>query len=151
MLLDTLRKKLIEAVKARDTVGTDTLRFLLSGLKNTAIAKYGPAREASLTDADVLDGIRIQVKSHRESIEAFTKGKRDDLVNKEKKELAILETFLPPGLSDEELEALLQPVISSGETNFGSLMKRAMELVAGRADGGRVAALLKKNTNLKSQ
>ncbi len=143
MLLDQFQQDVNVSLKKGDKVRVETLRFLLSAVRNLAIAKYGRAGEASLTDADVLDVVKKQVKTHRESIEAFQKGNRPDLVEKEQKELAILETFLPKELSDEELKALLAPVVASGETNFGLLMKQAMAKVEGKADGGRVAAMLK--------
>lgn len=131
------------ALKGGDSVRLLTLRMLLAAVKNFAISKYGAEADAKLTDPDVTDIIRKQAKTHRESIEAFEKGGRQDLVEKEKAELAILEGYLPKGLSDEELKKLLEPVVTSGETNFGLLMKQAMAAVAGKAEGGRVAKILR--------
>jgi len=144
MILDDLTSDLVKAMKAGDKTRVDTLRFLLAGVRNMAIAKYGAASETSLTDADILDVVKKQVKTHRESVEAFTHAGRQDLVAKEHGELVILEAFLPKEMSDEELKKLLEPVVASGEKNFGLLMKNAMAAVAGRADGGRVAGMMKK-------
>lgn len=143
MLLDQLRADVLTSMKKHDQVRVDTLRFLLAAIRNAAIEKYAAAGEAAMKDTDVLEVIKKQVKTHKESIEAFTKAGRSELVAKEQGELSLLETFLPKEMSDEELKTLLQPVIATGESNFGLLMKQAMEIVAGKVDGGRVATLLK--------
>lgn len=143
MLINSLKNELNAAVKSGDTTRRDTLRFLLSAIGNAAIAKYGSEAEKKLTDADVLDVIKKQVKTHKESIEAFEKGSRADLAQKEKAELVILEAYLPKQMSDEELRKLLEPIMKTGEKNFGLLMGQAMSVVSGRADGARVAAILK--------
>ena len=146
MLLATLQEDLTRSLKQGDRVRVETLRFLLAAIRNTAISKYGAQGEAGLTDADVLDVIKKQVKTHKESVEAFAKAGRSELVQKEEAELAVLEAFLPKEISDEQLKKLLDPVIASGEQNFGLLMKQAMAAVKGQADGGRVAALLRQLT-----
>lgn len=149
MLLDTLRNDLTTSLKKGDSNRVETLRFLLAAIRNFAIAKYGSAGEASLTDADILEVIKKQVKTHKESIEAFANAGRNELVQKEQAQLTVLEAFLPKEISDEDLKKLLEPVISSGETNFGLLMKQAMTIVAGKADGGRVAVILKQIMQLR--
>ncbi len=149
MLLDDLKVDVLTSMKKGDHVRVDTLRFLLAAIRNAAIAKYQAAGESAMTDEDVFDVIKKQVKTHKESIEAFTKANRLELVSKEQGELSILETFLPKEMTDEELKALLQPVVAgrknlpAGRQDFGLLMKNAMGIVAGEADGGRVAAILK--------
>lgn len=143
MLIDELRQSLMASLKSGDTRRVDTLRFLLAAVRNAAIAKYAAKGEKGLTDADVLDVIKKQAKSHRESIEAFDKAGRAELAAKEREELAILEAYLPKQLSDEEIKALLAPVIASGEKNFGKLMGAAIAVLKGKADGGRVATILK--------
>ncbi|KKR78849.1 MAG: hypothetical protein UV58_C0025G0016 [Candidatus Wolfebacteria bacterium GW2011_GWC1_43_10] len=143
MLLDDLKADVLTSMKKGDHVRVDTLRFLLAAIRNAAISKYQAAGEAAMKDEDVLDVIKKQVKTHKESIEAFTKASRNELVLKEQGELTILEAFLPKEMTDEELKKLLEPVAKSGESNFGLLMKQAMQAVAGRADGGRVSSMLK--------
>ena len=149
MLLDTLRNDLMSSLKKGDSNRVETLRFLLAAIRNVAIATYGSAGEASLTDADILEVIKKQVKTHKESIDAFTKAGRNELSERESNQLHVLEEFLPKEMSDEELKKLLEPVVASGETNFGLLMKQAMAIVAGQADGGRVAEILKQILNPK--
>jgi uncharacterized protein len=143
MLLDTLKADILTSMKAGDHVRVDTLRFLVSAIRNLAIAKYAAAGESAVKDEDVLDVIKKQVKTHKESIEAFTNAHRPELVAKEQGELSVLETFLPKEITDEELKALLAPVAASGEPNFGLLMKQAMTAVAGKADGARVSGMLR--------
>lgn len=129
-------------MKAHDAVTVDTLRFLLAAVRNVAIAKYGADGEAKITDADVLDVIKKQVKTHTESVDAFTKANRPELAKNEQAQLAILEQYIPKQLSDEELTALIAPVAAAGG-DFGPLMGRAMAAVKGQADGSRVSAILK--------
>lgn len=143
MLLTTLKQDLTNALKKGERERVETLRFLIAAINNAAIAKYGRDAEKKLIESDVLEVLKKQVKTHKESIEAFQKGGRTDLVTKEQVQLEILQTYLPAELSDTELKQLLEPVVASGEKNFGLLMKQAMGVVGGRADGGRVAGILK--------
>ncbi len=143
MLLDEIKTSITTALKAGDGRRVATLRFLLAAAGNLAIAKYGARGEEGLTDADVLDVIKKQTKTHKESIEAFTKAARTELAAKESEELVILESYLPQQLTDDQLKKLLEPVAASGEINFGLLMGKAMAAVKGQADGGRVSSILK--------
>ena len=146
-LLNSLQREVTVALKSGDRVRVDTLRFLLSAVRNSAIAKYANVGEAGLTDRDVLDVIAKQVKTHRESVEAFTKAGRTELADREASQLAILEAYLPKQMTDADLKKLLEPIASSGEKNFGLLMGQAMNVVKGQADGQRVSAILKRMTN----
>ena len=143
MIIDQLKADLVQSLKRGDSVHVGTLRFLLAAIQNLAIRKYGNASDTSVTDEDVLDVIKKQTKTHRESIDAFEKAGRTELAAKEKAELVILEEFLPKQISDDDIKKILDPVLSSGEKDFGLLMKQAMTLVAGKADGGRVSTILK--------
>lgn len=143
MNLTQLQEDLNASLKAGKAARVGTLRFLISAVRNSAIAKYGAAWESSVTDPDVMDVVKKQIKTHKESIEAFEAAGRGELAAKEKEELDILSEFAPKELSDEELSALLSPVAKSGQQNFGLLMKQAMAQVAGRADGGRVSSILR--------
>jgi len=149
MLRDTIQKDVNNSLKAGKKDRVETLRFLLSAVRNMAINKYDAAGETKLTDADIIDVVKKQVKTHKESIEAFQKAGRGELVDKEKIQLAILEEFAPIEISDEELKKLLSPIVASGEPNFGKLMGLAMGAVGGQADGGRVAAILKQLVSSK--
>ncbi|MEK7165388.1 MAG: GatB/YqeY domain-containing protein [Patescibacteria group bacterium] len=142
MLLNSLINDLNTAMKAHDKVRVETLRYLVAAVKKYDIDTYSPANPGKLTDDEVLKIIRKQVKTHEESIAAFEKGARPDLVEKEKAQLAILKTYVPAELSDQEIRALLTSIKSRGIVNFGPLMGAMMKEVAGRAGGDRVAKIV---------
>lgn len=143
MLVDELKHSVITSLKQGSSRRVETLRFLLTAIQYSAIAKYGSDADTKLTDQDVLDSIKKQAKAHHESISAFQKAGRGELAAKEQKELAILEEYLPKQLSDEQIKMLLEPVVAGSQKNFGKLMGLAMAQVNGRADGGRVSSILK--------
>lgn len=97
MLLDQLQSDLVVAQKNRDKIRVDCLRFLLGAVFNLQIEKYPPSKGGNLTDEDVVAVVRRQVKQHEKSIAMFAKGGRQDLVDREKAELAILKGYLPAG------------------------------------------------------
>jgi len=133
-LKEQLNQELHEAMKARDARRRDTLRQVLTGINYLEVEVGHP-----LSDAEVLDVIRRDAKRHRESIEEFHKGGRQDLVEQEQAELAILETYLPQQMGRAEIEALVRQAISelgvSGKAQAGLVMKHLMAQVKGRADG----------------
>jgi uncharacterized protein YqeY len=139
-LLQTIQDDLKKALKGGDRPRVETLRFLLAHLQNARIAK-----QADLTDEDVLGVLVKQAKMHRESIEAFGRGGRSDLVDKESRELAILEGYLPAQLDEagvrERLQALIAEQGLAGAADLGRLMKVAMPELRGQADGGLVSRL----------
>lgn len=143
MLLTDIQSKVTASLKQGDAVTVETLRFLISAVKNSAITKYGAEADAKITDADVLDNVKKQVKTHKESVEAFEKAGRTELAQKEKAQLAILEAYLPKQMSDEELTAILAPIAAAGG-DFGPMMGKAMAAIKGQADGARVSALIRK-------
>lgn len=144
MLLDQLQTDVNVSLKKGDMVRVGTLRFLIAAVRNQAIALYGSTWETSLKDTDVLDVIKKQVKTHKESVIAFEKAGRGELAQKEQQELDILQAFLPKELSDEELKTMLADVVTGIDvSNFGLVMKSAMAKVGGQADGGRVSSVLK--------
>jgi uncharacterized protein len=149
MLLDKIKSESNISLKSGDSFRVGVLRMLISAVNNQAISLYGADWESKLTDRDVLDVIKKQVKTHKESVTAYTAGNRADLVEKETKEQKILEEYLPPEISDQELELLLGPIAQTDEPNFGKLMGMAMKAAAGYADGNRVSQTLKKLISAK--
>lgn len=145
--LQSLQEDLNASLKSGNVVRVATLRMFISAVRNTAIGKYGAAWETSITEADVVDVAKRQVKTHKESVDAFSKAGRSELAEKEAAELLVLEEFTPKELSDDELTLLLSPIAKTEEKNFGLLMKSAMAVVKGQADGGRVSAILKQLTS----
>ena len=142
MLIETLKTDLITAQKAKEATKVETLRMIISAIRNMAIDKYG-GKEDQATDEDVLGVIKKQAKQHQESITTFKSANREDLVEKEQKELDILATYLPAEASDEEIEAVVKEVIASGTTDFGKVMGMFMAKLKGKASGDRVSDIVK--------
>lgn len=148
MLLDNLTSDLVKALKLKDTVYVETLRYLLAAIKNLEIDKYPPSIGGTLTEDDILSVIQKQVKTHKESIEMFEKGGRDDLVLRESAQLEILEKYLPKQMSQEEILAEIKKIkaklaVEGGSVNFSILMGEAMKFLKGKVDGGLVAKVVK--------
>jgi hypothetical protein len=145
MLLDTVKTEIVAAVKSRDPVKAGTYRYFLSAIRNFAIAKYGNTAQTAVTDDDVIEVARKQVKSRRESIEAYSKAGRKDLVAAETRELEFLTAFLPRSLSDAEIEVVAREVVANhAGAAFGPLMGLLMSKLKGQAEGKAVSAVLKK-------
>ncbi len=134
-LFDTLQAELNAARKAQDKARTLVLGTIFSDAKNKKIEL-----RRDLSDDEVIDVLRKGIKRRRESIDMYT-GKRDDLAEKERAEVAILETFLPAAVSDEELRAAVRAAIAGGATQIGAVMGRVLPQFKGRAEGGIVSAI----------
>ncbi len=130
------------AMKAKDKPRLQTLRFLLSAIKNKEIDK----RE-ELSDVDILQVISTSVKQHKDSIEQFRKGGRDDLADQEAAELEILLGFLPEQLSEAEIKDVVAATATelgaSSMKDMGGLMKAVMIKLKGKADGKLVQEMVK--------
>ena len=146
----TLQERLVEEMKDAMRSGQaeklSVIRMVRASLKNREIER---GKGKPLTDADVMEVILSGIKQRREAIEQFGKGGRADLVAKEEHEVVILQTFLPPPLSDDELAALVREaaadVVAAGPKDMGKLMKAVLPRVAGRAEGGAVNAAVKRH------
>jgi uncharacterized protein YqeY len=133
-----LQKKMTEdlkqAMKSGDTVKRDTLRMLLSSVKNAEGAKLD-----SLDEGEVLSVVSRDVKRHLESIDAFKKGNRADLVAKEEAELKILQSYMPTQLSRDEVVKAAKEAIgevgAAGPGDKGKVMQQLMPKLKGKADG----------------
>lgn len=128
-------------MRSGDELRRDTLRMAYNAIYN---AEKRDARE--YTDEEVLTVLSREVKTRRESVDAFRKGGREDLASKEEREIGILAEFLPAELSDEELAALVDEAIAAtGATSpreLGRVMTALGPRTRGRADGRRVAGLV---------
>ncbi|MGB9637365.1 MAG: GatB/YqeY domain-containing protein [Microgenomates group bacterium] len=142
MLKQEIEQQIKDALKSGDQVRLSTLRFLLAAIQNEEIAK-----KRELSDEEIVTVVQRQIKQHRESIEAFSKGGRSDLASKEEDELTILSTFVPQQLSPEELRKIVQEVVAtfteSDKKNFGKVMGAVMGKVKGRAEGNIVSEIVK--------
>jgi uncharacterized protein len=140
-----LQQELKEAMLAKDTVKTSTLRMLLSAINYAEIQKGGAGYEA--TDEDILAVIQKEAKQRRDSIEAFESGGRQEMAEKEKQELTILQGYLPEQMGEEEITKLVEEAISqtgaSGMQDIGKVMGALMPKVKGKADGGVVNKIVR--------
>lgn len=136
-----------DAMKAKDAARLSALRMLKSSLKYAAIEK-GAGGEGDLADAEVLAVVRKRIKQCQDAVEGFVKGGRPEQADKESAEIALLESYLPAGLSADELAALVRDAIAetgaSGKAQMGAVMKAVMAKAAGRADGKAVSAEVQK-------
>ncbi len=144
MMKDQLRSDLTAAMKARDELRTATLRMVLTAVRNEEVAG-GEARE--LADDEVLRVFAREAKKRRESAAAYAGAGRPELADREDAERTVIEGYLPAQLTDAELGVLVAAAIAeagaTGPQQMGAVMKLVTPQVAGRADGGRVAAEVK--------
>ena len=135
-----------EAMRAKDATKLGVLRMLKSALKYAAIAKSGA--EAELSDGETVQVIRKQAKQRQDSIESFEKGGRAELAEKEKQELAILNDYLPQGMSPDELAKIVRETIAelgaTSKAQMGAVMKALQTKAGGRADGKTLSAEVQK-------
>lgn len=144
MLMDTIRTDLTTAMKAKDTLRLRSLRAIIAAVQEVEV---GGKQAVKLDDAGVLKVITAQVKRRVEAAEAFDAGDRPEKAAAERDEIEVLETYLPQGLGDDELAALVASVLAANgfaeKAQMGAAMKVVNAEVAGRADGRKVADLVK--------
>ena len=143
-LKEQLKTDLTTAMRERDQVRAGSIRMALTAVTNEEVS----GREhRELSDDDVLKVLAKEAKKRREAAEAYTGAGRTELASKEEAELAVLEGYLPKQLGDDELEAIVREAVASsgasGMPQMGLAMKAANAAVAGRAEGGRVAAVVR--------
>ena len=140
-LTEQIRADMTESMKARTAERTSTLRMLQAALKNEQI---NAGHE--LSDEEAMAVIRKAVKQRQDSIEQYRNAKREDLAAKEEAEMAILRTYLPPELSDAELEGGLREIIAStgaqSKKDLGKVMKEATARFKGRAEGKKIQEIV---------
>lgn len=137
-----LEASLKQAMLSGDATARDTIRYTLSALKNAEIDNRGP-----LTPQEELALLQREAKRRVDSIDQFRQAGRQDLVDREEAQLAILTSYLPAQLSEEELRAMVQAAISetgaSSIKELGKVMPILVERAAGRADGKRLSEALR--------
>ncbi|MDP2013371.1 MAG: GatB/YqeY domain-containing protein [Actinomycetota bacterium] len=142
-----LQADLKTAMKARDQLTASTLRMALTAVTNEEVA----GKQARvLSDEDVLAVLGKEAKKRREAAEAYDAADRPELATKERDELAVLESYLPEGLSADEVQSIITAAVAqvgeqglSGGAAMGAVMKLVQPAVKGRADGAAVAAAVK--------
>ncbi len=139
-LKDRLAEDLKEAIRGRDERRKTAIRMVMAAIKNAEVAEG--AEGAPVDDAGVLKVISKEVRRHRESIEGFQKGGRQDLVEGEEAELAVLQSYLPPAMSRDEIVKAAREVIAQagarGPADKGKVMPVLIAQLAGRAEGREI-------------
>jgi hypothetical protein len=141
-LVEELEREYLKAYKNQDKLTVSVLRILRAYLKNKQVEQRG-----KLEEADSLAVLRGLIRQGKESIEQFSKGGRQDLVEKEKAELEVLSAFLPTQAPVEEIDQIIEQVIREVKAvtlkDMGKVMKPVMTRLAGRADGQMIQAKVK--------
>lgn len=144
MLSDKLQEDIKTAMLARDEEKLSTLRMLKSAIQYTEINK---GLDYKATDEDILGVIEKEVKKRREAIDLYVKGGRQELADKEKRELDTLQTYLPEQLTEDEIKKLVDEAITSTNASsmqdMGKVMGTLMSSVKGKADAGMVSTLVR--------
>ena len=139
--LEKIDSDIKSAMLAKDALKLSTLRMLKSALQYYQIEK----KLQAVSDADLIAVVQKQLKQRQDAIESYRAGDRDDLLKKEEAEAVILKTYLPQGLTAEELEALVKSTIAeigaTSKAQIGMVMKAAIAKAAGRADGKSINAI----------
>jgi uncharacterized protein YqeY len=138
-LADQLLDDLKNAMRFSDSQRREVLRFLRSDIHNVEIERGHP-----LSDAEIVGVIRRQIKQRRDSIEQFARGGRQDLVERESREIAVLEGYLPPQLSYDEIlgtaRAVVEEVGATGPRDMGKVFPLLRERLGDNADGAMISA-----------
>ncbi len=152
MTKQQLRDALKQAMLARDIIKTSVLRMLLSAISYHEIQKGGAGYEAE--EDDILTVIQKETKQHKDSIEQFKNANRQDLVDKETKELEILKSYLPQQMSEEDVKKIVQETIQelgvSTLQEKGKVMQALMPKLKGKADGGLISKIVKEELSKNS-
>ena len=143
-----IEEGLKKALKERDNVRLSLFRMLLTAIKNKEVEKIG-----AISEDEFFALVKTSIKQHVESIESFKKGKRDDLVEKEEKELEILKEFLPSQLTEEEIsreiELTIEEVGAKTQKDMGKVIKSILGKYPGKVDGKLLSEMVLKRLSLK--
>ena len=143
MLEERIMEDYKKAMKEKEALKVSVLSFLRAELKNAAIDK----KKDKLEDAEVIAVVKKQVKQRQDSIEQFKAGGRQDLVEKETKELEILKSYLPQQLSEDKIREIIEEAVretgACGPQDMGKLMKVLLPKLSGGADNKLVSELVK--------
>ncbi len=145
---EQLSNDLKEALRSRAKVKLDTIRAILTAVKNE---KSSPGQNGELTSIQEISILQKLKKQRLESLEIFKKQNRNDLADIEKEQLGVISSYLPPMLEGDELETILKSLIiehgANNQNDFGKLMAHSTKSLAGKAEGKTIAQTLKKLLN----
>lgn len=145
-LYETISGDVKTAMKAGDKMRVEVLRFTLAPLYAALKEKQAKDPAATLSDEETMAILQKEAKRRKESIDAFQKGGRQDLVDKETAEFAVIAGYLPEQMSREEIEKVIDALVAGGNNEFATLMREASKITKGKADGKLVALVAKEKT-----
>jgi len=147
MLREALTERLKQAMRAKDARTLSSVRMILAALKDRDIAARGTGNTAGIPDAEILRLLQGMIKQRRESIALYRQGNRPELAEQEEQEIAVIESFLPKQMSDEETAAAVKEAIAetgaAGVKDMGKVMSVLRERHAGVIDMARVGAVVR--------
>ncbi len=147
MLRSDLSEALKQALKQKEQTATSTLRLILAALKDRDIAARSKGQMEGIEEAEILEMLQKMIKQREESIAAFDKGGRPDLVEKERAEIEVIRRFLPQGLSEAESQSVIDETIAELEAasikDMGRVMALLKERYPGRMDFSLASRLVK--------
>ncbi|OGY22096.1 MAG: hypothetical protein A2126_00120 [Candidatus Woykebacteria bacterium GWB1_45_5] len=145
MLKEKIQEDLVGSQKEKEELKVSTLRLLIAAIKNFEIAKQGTSYQAS--DEEILGVIQKEIKQRKESIEQFKVGGRQDLADKETKEMEILQQYLPEQIGDQEIEKIvvetIQKVGATAAADIGKVMGALSQELKGKADLSMVSQIVR--------
>jgi hypothetical protein len=145
MLKETIQQDLIVAQKAKAELKVSTLRMLMAAFNNMEIAKRG---KADVTEEDYMTVVKQEAKKRKEAIAAYEMAGRIESKEAEEAELAILSTYLPEQMNEDELKGIVDAVVEEmGVDNLGLIIGEVMKRTQGRADGGAVSKMVREKLN----
>jgi uncharacterized protein YqeY len=148
-LKEQVQSDLATSMRARDEDRTRTLRLLRAAIQNLEVARTDPKHAQHgqpVTEQDLLALVDRELKQRQDSIDAFRKGGREDLVAKEQAEVAILEGYRPDRMSRDEIAGHVRALIAEVGSDFKTVMPRAARELRGRADGREVNEVVRELT-----
>ena len=147
MLREAFTERLKQAMRAKDARTLSSVRMILAALKDRDIAARGTGNTAGIPDAEILRLLQGMVKQRRESIALYRQGNRPELAEQEEQEIAVIESFLPKQMSDEETAAAVREAIAetgaAGVKDMGKVMAALRERHAGVIDMAKAGAVVK--------
>ena len=138
-ILESINNDFQQAFKKREEIAISTLRMILAATKNERIKKM-----ADLDDEDVIKVLKSEIKKRKEAISDYEKGNRNDLAEKEKEEIRIIEKYLPTQMSEDEIRNKVKEILAKLEEkeNLGKIIGLVMKELKGQADGNLVRKIV---------
>jgi len=147
MIRQKFQDQLKQAMHAKDETVVSTLRLIMAALKDRDIAARGKGNWDGISDDEILSMLSSMIKQRQESIKMYEIGKRQDLADREAEEIRVIETFLPPQLSDDEIKAVIDTIINdvgaSGIKDMGKVMAEMKAKYAGQLDFSKASGWVK--------